>query len=509
MKLDNKTALGVDITKERISLVLLKKKGAGIELMKSASGPVPQGAITDGKIQDPVLLSKAIRQVRNHGRIWVRFRQAAVSLTVEPTIVQIMNMPKKFQNTLAQFVRNEMKHCVALSGKKAATDYCGLGSAAEPGSRRLLAVAMEGTAVSQVVRACTSGGMSVEAVEPPLLAYARAFHAKKIAGRFDRNVLVAILQSSVLTLCVFRKQTIDFVRTKHVTQDATAPDRVCAWLSKQINAVIQFYDIEVPGSPGKWEVTVVADAGQTLPANAEETLEATVGCLTLDVRTPDTVCQDAAVGQERVSGEGNASIVAIGLAMKLLTRDGTDLKINLLPPEATEVKSFKKHAIITANIMAAIVSASVLGMGALGLLIDEVKADILRTKQRHSLQDVGKLIRENSRINTQIEHLSGGPDQLNDILKSRRDLDWTGLLDDLRKNAPKNIRIVSLRSQSKNAVTIEGLALSYQSVHLFVSMLNRCEHIKSASLIETEKDEQYSGLVTYTIRCALTSNKGK
>jgi Tfp pilus assembly protein PilN len=509
MKLDNKTALGVDITKERVSLALLRKKGAGVELIKSASGPVPQGAIADDKIQDTVLLSKAIRQVRNHGRIWVRFRQAAVSLTVEPTIVQIMNMPKKSQTTLGQFVRSEIKHCVALSGKKAAIDYCGLGSAAEPGSRRLLAVATEGTALSQVVKACTSAGISVEAVEPPLLAYARAFHANKIAGRFDCSVLVAILQSRVLTLCVFRKQTIDFVRTKHVTEDATTPERVCQWLSKQINAVIQFYDIEVPDSPGKWEVTVVADAEQTLPPNAEQTLKAAVGCPKLDVRTPENVSQDVAVEQKRASGAGDASIVAIGLAMKLLTKDGADLKINLLPPEATEVKSFKKHAIITANIMAAIVSASVLGMGALGLLIDEVKADILRTKQRHSLQDVSNLIRENIRINTQIEQLSGGPDQLNDILKSRRDLDWTGLLDDLRKNAPKNIRIVSLRSQSKNAVTIEGLALSYQSVHLFVNMLNRCEHIKSASLIETEKDEQYSGLVTYTISCALTSNKGK
>jgi Tfp pilus assembly PilM family ATPase/Tfp pilus assembly protein PilN len=509
VKLNNKTALGVDITEERVSLVLLKKKGTGLELAKSASGPVPKGAIKGGMIQDPVLLSKAIRQVTSHGRIWVRFRQAAVSLTVEPTIVQIMNMPKKFPTTLGQFVQSELKHCVALSGKKTAMDYCGLGSATEPGSRRLLAVATDGTAVSRLVRACTSAGISVEAIEPPLLAYARALYAKKIARRFDCNVLVAILQSSVLTLCVFRKQTVDFVRTKYMGQEATAPERVCEWLSNQINAVIQFYDIEVPDSPGKWEVTVVTDAKQTLPKNAEETLKAAVGCPNLDIRTPANIRQDAAVEQKGVSGAENASMVAIGLAMKLLTKDGADLKINLLPPEATEVKSFKKHAVITANIMAAIVSASVLGMAALGLMIDEVKANILRTKQRNPLHDMSKLIRENSQINTQIEQLSGGPDQLNEILNSRRDLDWTGLLDDLRKNTPKSIRIVSLRSQGEAAVTIEGLALSYQSVHLFVSMLNRCEHIKSASLIETEKDEQYSGLVTYTISCALMSNKGR
>ena len=38
-------------------------------------------------------------------------------------------------------------------------------------------------------------------------------------------------------------------------------------------------------------------------------------------------------------------------------------------------------------------------------------------------------------------------------------------------------------------------------------MLNKSEHIGSASLTEAEKDDEDSGLVRYTIKCSLSSSK--
>ena len=65
MKLKARTALGVDISDGLINMALLKKSAKGIELVKTASGELPDGAIVDGRVEDPVVLAKAIKELKN------------------------------------------------------------------------------------------------------------------------------------------------------------------------------------------------------------------------------------------------------------------------------------------------------------------------------------------------------------------------------------------------------------------------------------------------------------
>jgi hypothetical protein len=50
---------------------------------------------------------------------------------------------------------------------------------------------------------------------------------------------------------------------------------------------------------------------------------------------------------------------------------------------------------------------------------------------------------------------------------------------------------------------LEGQALSYEAVHLFVDMLNAGEYIESASLTGTKRDNRSGGLLRYSINCSL------
>jgi hypothetical protein len=52
-------------------------------------------------------------------------------------------------------------------------------------------------------------------------------------------------------------------------------------------------------------------------------------------------------------------------------------------------------------------------------------------------------------------------------------------------------------------MVLEGRAFSYDDVNLFVGMLNSCKLIKSASLVETKKDERSADMVKYSISCLL------
>ena len=65
-----------------------------------------------------------------------------------------------------------------------------------------------------------------------------------------------------MTLCVFKKQMLDFVRTREITAEKAETSDICQWLIEEINTVIQFYNIEIPDSTINWAITVVMDGAQ-------------------------------------------------------------------------------------------------------------------------------------------------------------------------------------------------------------------------------------------------------
>lgn len=537
MKLRTETALGIDVSNGRINLALLRKNASGIELLKTAGGPVPEGVIKDGNIEDATALAKAIGRLKAKNRM--RSSQAAISLLAKPVLVQIIDMPKKIPDNIGQFVQNEVKHYVVLPGKKTALDYCGIGSEGQVGKRRFFVVATDGQKVAEIARACNNrAGLNIEAIEPPLLACIRAFYAKKIADSFDGNVLLALLQGGVLSLCVFRNGIVDFVRTKSIhvavlgTPDGepgeakaqpvpmpTPPyfkaneasrdsgsDGICNWLEEEINAIIQFYNIEVPGSSPMWEVTVVADCMQ-LPEGAGEFLKANIACTNLYVRGSEDAYQDTPFGESPNIGTDKPSPVAIGLAMGLLGTDGTGLRINLLPPEVAEVKVVKRDALILANIAAVALFLMILTVGVLVLLIGKVNKNVIHTRRTELSQDTHSLLREQELLDGQINVLSNRLSQVNKVLSERHDLQWIDILNDIRRVTPRTVRITNLYSEDDSKICLRGSALSYEAVYLFQNMLNKSERIESASLIGTEKNDGSGGLVSYAIDCFLSPIK--
>jgi len=497
-----KTALGIDISGGQINMALLRKARDGVELVKAASGPVPDGAIQNYSIEDTAAVAKAIKELKRGNKI--RARKTAVSLQAKDVLVQIMDVPKQLPTNIGQYVQNEVKHYVILPGKEIALDFCGVGSAGQK-RNRLFVAAADGGKVGRLVKVCGQAGLNVVAIEPPMLAYVRALYDKTIAGRFDCNVLIAILGGGVLTLCVFRRHAIDFVRTKNISKEKARPNELCQWLAEQINAIIQFYDVEVPDSSGKWEVNVVAEDTVQLPDGAGEFLKSNVPAGAVRLRRGENTYQDTPVSQSPHIGAGRCSPVAIGLAMRLLGEDKTHLRINLLPAETAEVRSLKKDTLITANIAAVVLLIMVLAAGVLSMAIGKVKNSAIHKKQTGLSRHTHSLLIEQKLTDERIGQLTDRLELVNKILSSRHDLQWFGILNGIRRATPKTACITSLSSEDGSEIILGGLALSYEAAHLFVNMLSKSKHINSASLIETEKDDGDGGLVRYEINCSLVA----
>ncbi|UCG60181.1 MAG: pilus assembly protein PilM [Phycisphaerales bacterium] len=500
MRLGSKTALGIDISERRISLALLEKSTKGISLLRSASGPVPEGAIEDGSIKDPAILSKALRELKTRNRI--RADASAVSLFARPAVVRIMEMSGPVPANLGQYVQRQLRQCVVLSGKRTVSDFCGIGSAGQADGRILVAAA-EDQQVAAIVKGINKARLHIEAIEPPLLAYARAVGAKRIAGKFDCNILLAILRDGELTICVFKKVSLDFVRTKPIDKEDAQPGGICHHLAEEINAVIRFYAVDIADDSGKWEVTVVADDAGQLPDDAEEALKASVEGDNVQFRTAETAVGDTPFGDTASRGGAQGSVAAIGLAMKLLAENDESLGMNLLPPEAADVKSLKKHALIAGNIAAVLVLLMILTVYGLEHVIAKANAKVAQKRSANLLNDTGAMIREVGSIDEQIVRLSDECVRLNEILDSRHGVDWQGLLDDIKRGTPRTLRVTSLRSRKGSEMSLQGVATSYEAVHLFVRMLDKSRHVESASLVETGKGDTARGLVRYVISCFL------
>jgi Tfp pilus assembly protein PilN len=417
--------------------------------------------------------------------------------------VQLLDMPGAGPINVGQFVRNEMKSCVALSGQELIVDFCRTTSG-QGLKGRLLAVATYGQKAAVLARACHQAGLNIALVEPPLLAYVRALHAKKIAGQFDRNVLIALWRDGALALCVFKDLTLDFVRFRQPPTCETQEHDIGGWLGEEINEIMRFYQMQAADGSGPWDATLLVEDGQ-LPENGEESLRAQIDCASLRVGTDETFYVETPLVQD--SGFQGTSIAAIGLAMKLLGADESHLRINLVPPESAEIRSFKKHCLITANIIAATALLFIVVGAGLSLMAHNVSASVTQRRKAATSQSTYALFEQQELLDREIRQVSDRPARLDSIVGAHPDVDWASILEDIRSRTPKTVRITNLYSRGHTEVHMEGEASKYEAVHMFVKLMNESRYVDSASLVDATREQVSGGLVAYTITCSLVPEK--
>jgi Tfp pilus assembly protein PilN len=498
--LGTKTALGIDISDNRINLALLKRDKNRVKLLKAAGGPIPDGAIKNGNIEDPVILADAIKELKTRNKI--RAHHTALSLVADPMLMQILDLPKNVPDNVRQFVRNEVKHYAKLPMERVAIDFCGIKSPTKPGSHRALVVAVDGQRITEAAKTLNQADLNIDAIEPASVAYIRACYAKKIAERFDKNLLFAILHEGVLTLCLIRNQTLDFVRTKKLEADISQPDKCCEWLAEEINAVLKFYEFEVPDTYGKWEVTIVTSICNESIKEKMKSLGTKLKAVELEVRTLEDAYLDTPVADTNDAEKPSA--IAVGLAMKLLKFPNCGLNVNLLPSHVAEVKSARKQALVIANIAAATLFLALLSISFFNMKAKKINENIMKKQQMQLRQNPRTPLAEKVLLDEQIADVSEKLNSMNSILSTSSFLRWDQILNDIRLVTPKAVQITNLLSNNNSNMSLEGLALSHEAVYLFVDTLNTCKNIESASLVETKKDTTSDNLVMYSINCSLT-----
>jgi hypothetical protein len=522
MRFGGKTALGIDISDGRVSMALVRRGKTGLELVRSVWAQLPDGAVKDGNIEDAALLSKTIRELKSQGKI--RASRAAVSLFANPAIVQIIDMPKPPPANIRQFVQSEVKHYVALPGKDLGLDFCGVGGGKRLGEKRVLAVATDNQRMTAISRVFGQAGIEVALIEPPLLSYIRAIRAKKIEGKTGCNVLVVMLRGSVLTLCVLRNQAMDFVRTKEIVAEFVDPTLLPAFLADEMGQIVQFYDVEVAASSGKWEAVVFVDttlrlnSGQAIsprvgsaqmPEGLDSFLKSRLPNMAIEVRTIEDAYMDTPLVGSPAGNDNGPSPVAIGLAMELLKAQQDEVKINMVPSQIVRIREAKKDALIAANAVAALFLIMVLAVDLPAWMAERLSSDTASKRMLIEGRDTEERSEQHRQFDARIGVLSSRLDRIGQISTSHHDVNWVEALNDIRKATPRSVRINAISCQDGSRMLIEGLAMSNEAINLFVNSLEKSQSISSVVVLETWERDGQSGLITYQVSCKLRIGSAK
>ena len=501
--LKSKTALGIDISEHRICVALLKKTASDVKLFRQGQAEVPAGAIADGNITDPVLLGAAIKELLKKSRISAR--QATVSLVAKPVLTQIMQLPEDLPGNMNLFIRSEIRHCPALAGKEPQHDFCMLKKSVQNDLGRIFVGAVDHDKLTDLLKTCSIAGVDATAIEPPVIAAARAVYNKKISNRYDCNVLVALLHGSVATICVFRKDGLDFVRSIELDSSTDNQDTYIDSCEREINSVIQYYDIEVDSAEEKWEILAVLENPTVQANDLEFALQKSFG---LDAN----VCSSATVYDDTVIAGNNqieqCSITAAGLAMRNMQVSDMNLAMDLTPLEAEEMKATKKFALIVANIAAVVLLITFILAGILRLQVGKTQKVMEQRKADGAKDNIEQLLSDQRRVNTQIAYLSNKKERMREIFETKEEYLWPQILDDIRRNTPATLYITSISNRDDADLVLRGNAASFKSIHIFADLLGKSQHIQSAVVAQTQKNLHVEGMVTYSITCVLSPDKG-
>jgi len=196
----------------------------------------------------------------------------------------------------------------------------------------------------------------------------------------------------------------------------------------------------------------------------------------------------------------------IDLAEFVLT--DSQIKIDLLPDEVKERKLSKRLMLITANVVAGILLLMIIIAGGVRMKLSKIVPSGPEAQQIDPIANMELLLKRKNVIDAKITELSTKKEKISEIFEGDNTSNWAGILDDLRRRTPVTLCITRLSCPRALSLEIDGQSLSYRSVHLFADMLNQSEFVDSATVASTNRNRRIEGLISYSINCILTDNRG-
>jgi Tfp pilus assembly protein PilN len=324
--------------------------------------------------------------------------------------------------------------------------------------------------------------------------------------KYDSNVLLVVAGESMITIAVFTETTLDFIRCIDISSRSGDLDKYTDDCTREIGAVVQYYEIEAAETANdKWDTIIAFDGASTDADDLKGRLEKMMNS-EVHICCKQNVYSDAPVEQN--DSIGGASIVAVGLAMKAFadSSSSSNININLVPSATEDVIATKKFALITTNLAAVAILVIFLIAGFVRVKLSKIPLEAQAQKQNTSTNDIRTLLSKGRELNKKIAALEEKKSKISEVFKGRYFGDWGQLLIKIRNNIPTAMSVSVLSCSDGENLTIKGHTPTRQSAYLFARLLSDTKAIKSATVEQTNKSDDGGGL-DYSINCVLVNDE--
>jgi hypothetical protein len=472
-------------------------------LVKAGSALIPEGIIKAGNIADHVELGKCLRKLLNSNGL--RKCSASISLMANPSLIQILDMPAEIPDNIAQFVQSEIKFSAIIAGKQHQYDYDGLGTIGVNGTSRMVVAAVEDKKLSALLNALAIARIDPVSIEPVMIAWMRALYEKYMMTNYDGNVLLARSDTSSITVCVFRKGVLDFIRNTEMPLGVGKKEYL-EFFRDEVNSVKKFYDIEIaPFENNKWQMVVevtpaVADFNDVTELFDSEFADVTV-C------SPQQAISHISIKAGKSAEK--ASIAAVGLALSQYEEAKMKIKLDLIPESVRNFKTIKKFTFVTASVATTIFIIALLCNNLMGAQFSKTDTKVENTKQSLLVGEISQLLTEKNQIDLQKADIENRRKFMSEALSRSKYFNWFEILDTIVKKSSGNICITNLTQLKDEKVIIMGKVPSHKYAHDFAIAIANSDHFKSAVISEIKKNSQYNGLIDYTMDCVLNTGRSE
>jgi Tfp pilus assembly protein PilN len=502
MRLRTKTALGIDLGAGRVSVALVERDEQGFRTIAAASGAWPAREAGQQEVAPGKVLARLLSQLGR--RAQVRRAPAAVALSADSAVMQLLDLPQHVPANIGEFVKGELQQYVALSGKNVISDFCGVGAGAP---KRVLAVAADVDEIQERLQGCTAAGLAVDVVEPSALAYARAFLSRQGPSPGHGDALIALLGPHTLTIQLFLRGALDFIRIRSVPQDAGTVPALCDWLAEELRALTRYGATVGWGLPHRspsggasptlhWRVVLLD--GQYRADEIAARLTAEVGLESLTVAE----AREPWSGADATKQEG-VSLAAVGAALGLLETAGDHRKINLLPPTVVAARSLSRHVLATAIVGIVVFLCMFATAGLLARTTGAMDRRIEQTRLSEELYAAPALIAKEKFLDQEIARLGRRLGPLRKALAGRHQPDWPAILAAVRQAVPAEVSVAQWQCSDGRTLSLKGLTPSCRAAETFVQNLESQPPFEAVDLALVQKPQDAGDRLEYRIACIL------
>lgn len=503
MKSAAKTVLGIDIGHSHVNTVVLKRTAQGLKVLSCRQRPTTDGMIEGGRVVDLAQLLKILKTAKRGQRMGSK--RVSLSLPVKSTLARVVPLAESDPQKIVQFVQDEVRQYAIFSGRETVSDFRVLVPAKAQVPGRVLVTAADYEATSALASICQKAGIVVETMEPAVIVCTRMLAALDASRSAFANTMFALLKDQTLTLCVFKKGRLDFVHAKGTGPEGADMAVVHEWVANELNAVVQFYNLESHEVNKSWNVVVADDQHAIVPPEAAEVLRAMVKASHVEVLSRSNVFERFSIA---APAEAQVSITAVGLAMGTLNAGPDQISVNLLPQEADKARVVRRGVLVIANVLAVMVLAVVLVIGAIKWQVDRVNRDITAMRVEEVSSRATRLpaaVMELGLVKERLAAVSAEVDCATHIASSRFDADWVQLLNDVRDAVPYAVLITDLSMHGTSELVIEGVSKTLPAVRTFRDQLAQSRHIRSSEVKSIRNST--GALAEYRIECVLVARE--